>query len=153
MATSGPGATNLVSGIADAYMDSIPLVAITGQVPQAMIGRGAFQETDVFGMTLPVVKHSYLVWDINDIPRIVKEAFHIAQSGRPGPVLIDVPKNIQQQQGPADLPARVNLRGYELDRPGRRGGAQRGHRPAQGREEADDLLSAAASFPRARRRS
>src|SRR5215470_15864231 len=96
MATSGPGATNLISGIADAYMDSIPLVAITGQVPQDMIGKGAFQETDVFGMTLPVVKHSYLVWDINDIPRIVKEAFHIAQSGRPGPVLIDIPKNVQQ---------------------------------------------------------
>src|ERR1700750_1380700 len=98
MATSGPGATNLVTGIADAFMDSIPLVAITGQVPQEMIGKGAFQETDVFGMTLPVVKHSYLVWDINDIPRIVKEAFYIAQSGRPGPVLIDLPKNIQNQR-------------------------------------------------------
>ena len=104
MATSGPGATNLVSGIADAYMDSIPLVAITGQVPQWMIGRGAFQETDVFGMTLPIVKHSYLVWDINDIPRIVKEAFHIAQSGRPGPVLIDLPKNIQQQKAQPIFP-------------------------------------------------
>ena len=75
MATSGPGATNLVTGIADAFMDSVPLVAITGQVPQDMIGKGAFQETDVFGMTLPIVKHSYLVTDINDIPRIVKEAF------------------------------------------------------------------------------
>ncbi len=115
MATSGPGATNLLSGIADAYMDSIPLVAITGQVPQWMIGRGAFQETDVFGMTLPVVKHSYLVWDIADIPRIVKEAFHIAQSGRPGPVLIDLPKNIQQERGQPIFPARINLRGYELD--------------------------------------
>ena len=115
MATSGPGATNLLSGIADAYMDSIPLVAITGQVPQWMIGRGAFQETDVFGMTLPVVKHSYLVWDIADIPRIVKEAFHIAQSGRPGPVLIDLPKNIQQQRAQPIFPARINLRGYELD--------------------------------------
>jgi acetolactate synthase I/II/III large subunit len=89
MATSGPGATNLVTGIADAFMDSVPLVAITGQVNQAMIGKGAFQETDIFGMTLPVVKHSYLVTDINDIPSIVKEAFYIAQSGRPGPVLID----------------------------------------------------------------
>ena len=97
MATSGPGATNLVTCIADAYMDSVPLVAITGQVPQEMIGRGAFQETDFFGMTLPVVKHSYLVLDIKDIPRIVKEAFHIAQTGRPGPVLIDIPKNIQNQ--------------------------------------------------------
>jgi hypothetical protein len=88
MATSGPGATNLVTGIADAFMDSVPLVAVTGQVNQNMIGRGAFQETDVFGMTLPMVKHSYLVWDINDIPRIVKEAFFIAQTGRPGPVLL-----------------------------------------------------------------
>ncbi len=116
MATSGPGATNLLSGIADAYMDSIPLVAITGQVPQEMIGRGAFQETDVFGMTLPVVKHSYLVWDINDIPRIVKEAFHIAQSGRPGPVLIDLPKNIQNQRTQPIFPARPNLRGYTPER-------------------------------------
>src|SRR4030095_3756093 len=98
MATSGPGATNLVTAIADAYMDSVPLVALTGQVPQAMIGRGAFQETDFFGMTLPVVKHSYLITNIGDIPRIVKEAFYIAQSGRPGPVVIDFPKNIQQQK-------------------------------------------------------
>ena len=96
MATSGPGATNLVTAIADAYMDSCPLVAITGQVNQSMIGRGAFQETDMIGVTLPIVKHSYLVTDINDLPRIVKEAFYIAQSGRPGPVVIDLPKNIQQ---------------------------------------------------------
>ena len=112
MATSGPGATNLVTCIADAYMDSVPLVAITGQVPQAMIGRGAFQETDFFGMTLPVVKHSYLVWDINDIPRIIKEAFHIAQTGRPGPVLIDVPKNIQMETTHPVFPKKISLRGY-----------------------------------------
>ena len=116
MATSGPGATNLVTGIADAFMDSIPLVAITGQVPQEMIGRGAFQETDVFGMTLPMVKHSYLVWDINEIPRIVKEAFHIAQSGRPGPVLIDIPKNIQNATTQPIFPKSVNLRGYKPDK-------------------------------------
>src|SRR5436309_13220108 len=96
MATSGPGATNLVTGLADAYMDSIPVVAITGQVPQAMIGKGAFQETDFFGMTLPIVKHSYLITDIKEIPRIVKEAFYIARSGRPGPVMIDLPKKFQQ---------------------------------------------------------
>ena len=95
MGTSGPGATNLVTAIADAYMDSCPLIAITGQVSQAMIGRGAFQETDMIGVTLPIVKHSYLITDINDIPRIVKEAFYIAQSGRPGPVVIDFPKNIE----------------------------------------------------------
>ena len=116
MATSGPGATNLVTGIADAYMDSIPLVAITGQVPQEMIGRGAFQETDVFGVTLPMVKHSYLVWDINEIPRIVKEAFYIAQSGRPGPVLIDIPKNIQIASTQPIFPKTVNLRGYNPDK-------------------------------------
>lgn len=116
MATSGPGATNLISGIADAYMDSIPLVAITGQVPQEMIGKGAFQETDVFGMTLPIVKHSYLVWDINDIPRIVKEAFFIARSGRPGPVLIDLPKNIQNQRAQPIFPREIHLRGYTPER-------------------------------------
>ncbi len=116
MATSGPGATNLVTGLADAYMDSVPIVAITGQVPQAMIGKGAFQETDIYGMTLPVVKHSYLVTDINELPRIVKEAFHIAQSGRPGPVLVDVPKNIQQQRAHPVFPETVTLRGYNPDR-------------------------------------
>src|SRR5687767_15121971 len=113
MATSGPGATNLVTGIADAYMDSIPLVAITGQVPQYMIGKGAFQETDFFGMTLPVVKHSYLVTDINDIPRIIKEAFYIAQSGRPGPVVVDMPKNIQQARTQPIFPSEIQIRGYE----------------------------------------
>ena len=96
MTTSGPGATNLVTAIADAYMDSCPLVCITGQVNLNMIGRSAFQETDMIGLTLPVVKHSYLVTDVNDLPRIVKEAFYLAQSGRPGPVVIDIPKNIQQ---------------------------------------------------------
>jgi acetolactate synthase I/II/III large subunit len=114
MATSGPGATNLVTGIADAFMDSIPIVAITGQVPQEMIGRGAFQETDVFGMTLPVVKHSYLVMDIHEIPRVVKEAFHIARTGRPGPVLIDIPKNIQNQVAQPVFPSELTLRGYQL---------------------------------------
>ena len=116
MATSGPGATNLVTGIADAFMDSVPLVAITGQVPQAMIGKGGFQETDIYGMTLPVVKHSYLITDINDIPRIVKEAFHIAQTGRPGPVLIDLPKNVQQARTQPVFPKEVHLRGYRADR-------------------------------------
>ena len=96
MATSGPGATNLVSAIADAYMDSIPLVAITGQVKKEFIGKMAFQETDFFGMTLPIVKHSYLVMDVQEIPRIMKEAFHLARSGRPGPIVIDIPKDIQQ---------------------------------------------------------
>src|SRR5207247_3112628 len=109
MATSGPGATNLVTAIADAYMDSVPVIALTGQVPQHMIGKGGFQETDIFGMTLPVVKHSYLITDINDIPRIVKEAFYIAQTGRPGPVLIDLPKNIQQQKAQPVFPNEVSI--------------------------------------------
>jgi acetolactate synthase-1/2/3 large subunit len=116
MGTSGPGATNLVTAIADAYMDSCPLVAITGQVTQSMIGRGAFQETDIIGVTLPIVKHSYLITDINDIPRIVKEAFYIAQSGRPGPVVIDFPKNLQQQKAQPVWPTleevKKGLRGY-----------------------------------------
>ena len=112
MATSGPGATNLVTAIADAYMDSVPLVAITGQVPQAMIGKGAFQETDFFGMTLPVVKHSFLITDINDIPRVVKEAFYIATSGRPGPVVIDFPKNLQQSKAQPVWPTSIDLPGY-----------------------------------------
>jgi len=113
MATSGPGATNLVTGIADAYMDSVPMVAITGQVVQAMIGKSAFQEIDIYGMTLPIVKHSYLITDINDIPRIVKEAVHLAQSGRPGPVLIDFPKNIQQAKAKPAWVSGITLRGYD----------------------------------------
>jgi len=116
MSTSGPGATNLVTAIADAYLDSCPLIAITGQVNQTMIGRGAFQETDIIGVTLPIVKHSYLVTDVNDIPRIVKEAFYIAQSGRPGPVVIDVPKDVQQAKTQPVWPTleqiKKGLRGY-----------------------------------------
>jgi acetolactate synthase-1/2/3 large subunit len=96
MATSGPGATNLVTGIADAYMDSIPVVFITGQVPSALIGKTAFQEVDVVGITRPIVKHNYLVMDVNDLPQIIEEAFYLANTGRPGPVLIDIPKDVQQ---------------------------------------------------------
>ena len=91
MATSGPGATNLVTGIANAFLDSVPIVAITGQVPTGLMGTDAFQEVDIFGMTMPIVKHSYLIRSVEDIPRIIGEAFHVAQEGRPGPVLIDLP--------------------------------------------------------------
>jgi acetolactate synthase-1/2/3 large subunit len=116
MSTSGPGATNLVTAIADAYMDSCPLIAITGQVTTNMIGRNAFQETDIIGVTLPIVKHSYLITDVNDIPRIIKEAFYIAQTGRPGPVMIDVPKNLQQAKTQPVWPTleqiKKGLRGY-----------------------------------------
>ncbi|MEM7282381.1 MAG: biosynthetic-type acetolactate synthase large subunit, partial [Pseudomonadota bacterium] len=94
MATSGPGATNLVTGIANAHLDSIPMIAITGQVAAEFMGTDAFQEVDIFGITLPIVKHSYIVKNVDDIPRIVQEAFHIAMEGRPGPVLIDLPKNV-----------------------------------------------------------
>ena len=113
MATSGPGATNLVTAIADCYMDSIPLVVVTGQVPSYNIGKGAFQETDFFGMTLPVVKHSYLVLNILDLPRIVKEAFYIANSGRPGPVVIDIPKDVQISTAQPIFPSKIELRGYK----------------------------------------
>jgi len=116
MGTSGPGATNMVTALADAFLDSTPLVAISGQVPTFMIGRGAFQETDFYGMTLPVVKHSYLVTDINEIPRIVKEAFHIAQSGRPGPVVIDMPKDVQEGKTQPVFPETIELRGYSPER-------------------------------------
>ena len=118
MATSGPGATNLVTCIADAYMDSIPLVAITGQVYQEFIGKAAFQETDFFGMTLPIVKHSYLVLTPEDLPRVVKEAFYLAVSGRPGPVVIDIPKDVQQAVFEPFFPDEVGeLEGYKLDQP------------------------------------
>ena len=118
MATSGPGATNLVTCIADAYMDSIPLVAITGQVYQEFIGKAAFQETDFFGMTLPIVKHSYLVLTPEDLPRVVKEAFYLAVSGRPGPVVIDIPKDVQQAVFEPFFPDEVpELEGYKLEQP------------------------------------
>ncbi|MCK9316053.1 MAG: biosynthetic-type acetolactate synthase large subunit [Verrucomicrobia bacterium] len=118
MATSGPGATNLVTGVANAFADSIPLVVITGQVNMMLIGRNAFQETDIFGVTLPICKYSFLITDVKDIPRVVKEAFYIASTGRPGPVVVDIPKNIQQSltQLPEDWSAPVNLRSYRPDR-------------------------------------
>jgi acetolactate synthase-1/2/3 large subunit len=115
LATSGPGATNLVTGIANAYMDSIPVVAITGQVPTPLIGNDAFQEADITGITLPITKHNYLIKDVNDLPRIVKEAFFIASTGRPGPVLIDLPKDITTDELEFKYPETVHLRGYHPD--------------------------------------
>ncbi|CAN0905957.1 Acetolactate synthase 3, chloroplastic [Linum grandiflorum] len=112
IATSGPGATNLVSGLADALLDSIPLVAITGQVPRRMIGTDAFQETPIVEVTRSITKHNYLVLDVDDIPRVVKEAFHLATSGRPGPVLIDIPKDIQQQLAVPNWNSPMKLPGY-----------------------------------------
>lgn len=112
IATSGPGATNLVSGLADAMLDSIPIVAITGQVPRRMIGTDAFQETPIVEVTRSITKHNYLVLDVEDIPRIVHEAFFLATSGRPGPVLIDIPKDIQQQLVVPDWDKPMKLPGY-----------------------------------------
>lgn len=111
MVTSGPGAMNLLTAISDAFMDSVPMVAITGQVFQSLIGKSAFQETDVFGMTLPIVKHSYLVLNAEDLPRIIKEAFIIAKGGRPGPVVIDIPKDVQQKVFAPDFEAEPDLPG------------------------------------------
>ncbi len=113
IATSGPGATNTVTGIATAYMDSIPMVVITGQVPTPLIGNDAFQEADMCGITRPCTKHNFLVQDIRDLARTVKEAFYIARTGRPGPVLIDLPKDIQVQKHKFKYPDKVKLRGYK----------------------------------------
>ncbi|HOL67964.1 MAG TPA: biosynthetic-type acetolactate synthase large subunit, partial [bacterium] len=112
LATSGPGATNLVTGIATAYMDSIPVVAITGQVATHLIGNDAFQEVDTTGITRPITKHNYLVKDVRDLPRIIKEAFHIASTGRPGPVLIDLPVDVQRAEGKPLFPEKVEIRSY-----------------------------------------
>ncbi|MBE4719688.1 acetolactate synthase large subunit [Pseudarthrobacter sp. AB1] len=112
IATSGPGATNLVTAIMDAHMDSVPLVAITGQVSSGVIGTDAFQEADIVGITMPITKHSFLVTDPNDIPHVMAEAFHLASSGRPGPVLVDVAKDAQQGQMTFSWPPKIDLPGY-----------------------------------------
>ena len=160
MATSGPGATNLVTPLADAYMDSIPVVAVTGQVGRALIGTDAFQEADISGITMPITKHNFLVRDGDDIARVMAEAFHIASSGRPGPVLVDIPKDVLQgavhvQLAAADRSARLQAehqaaqppgpRGRQADRRGPQAGAlrrrrrdpRRGHRRAAGSGRAD----------------
>jgi len=133
MATSGPGATNLVTALSDAYMDSVPMVAITGQVGTSLIGTDAFQEADITGITLPITKHNELVTDVARIPAAVAEAFHIATTGRPGPVLIDVPKDIQQATGPWSWPPVMDLPGYQVPGP---------PSPAAIRAAADLLLQA-----------
>ena len=112
LVTSGPGATNTVTGIATAYMDSIPIVVLTGQVPTSLIGNDAFQEADIIGITRPCTKHNYLVKDVKDLGRIMKEAFYIARSGRPGPVLIDLPKDVMVDSTEFKYPEKVFIRGY-----------------------------------------
>jgi len=132
-ATSGPGALNLVTGLCTAYMDSVPMVAITGQVVSTQVGRDAFQESDVIGATSSVTKHSYLVTSIDQLPRVIHEAFHIATTGRPGPVLIDVCKDVQQAVAERVTPDRLHLPGYKLN----------GHvELAQAREAAEALSGA-----------
>jgi acetolactate synthase-1/2/3 large subunit len=113
LVTSGPGATNTITGIMTAHMDSVPMIVITGQTITSMLGKDAFQEADVFGLTMPVVKHSYLIKNTNDIPRIVKEAFHIASTGRPGPVLMDIPKDISSGPFTGSLDPEMDLPGYK----------------------------------------
>ncbi len=113
IATSGPGATNLVTGLANAYMDSIPVVALTGQVSTTLVGRDSFQEADITGITMPITKHNYLVKQASDIPRVMKEAFHIARTGRPGPVLVDLPKDITTHELDFSYPETVDLPGYK----------------------------------------
>ncbi len=113
LATSGPGATNLTTGIANAYMDSIPMIAITGQVKTFLIGNDAFQEADVTGVTRPITKHNYLVKDVKELARVIREAFYIASTGRPGPVLIDIPSDVQLAQADFIWPEEVNIRGYK----------------------------------------
>jgi acetolactate synthase-1/2/3 large subunit len=113
LATSGPGATNLVTGIATAYMDSVPIVAITGQVATHLIGNDAFQEVDITGITRPITKHNYLIKDVDEIPRVIREAFYIAKTGRPGPVLIDFPVDIQRKEGEFYWPEKVEIRSYK----------------------------------------
>nr|WP_245605471.1 biosynthetic-type acetolactate synthase large subunit [Thermodesulfobacterium hydrogeniphilum] len=112
LVTSGPGATNTVTGIATAYMDSIPIVVLTGQVPTKLIGNDAFQEVDITGITRPITKHNFLVKKIEDLPKILKAAFYIAKTGRPGPVLVDLPKDIQQAKGEFNYPEEIKLRSY-----------------------------------------
>jgi len=112
-ATSGPGATNLVTGIANAWMDSVPLVCVTGSVVSWLIGRDGFQEADITGITLPITKQNYLVLDVNDLAQTMREAFHVATTGRPGPVLIDIPRDIQQQETEFNYPETVDIPSYK----------------------------------------
>lgn len=114
LVTSGPGATNTLTGIMTAHMDSVPMIVLTGQSVSWMLGKDAFQEADIFGITMPVVKHSYLIKDTNSIPRIVNEAFHIATTGRPGPVLLDIPKDVSAGPFTGDLQAKMDIPGYKV---------------------------------------
>src|SRR5215831_16327285 len=121
LVTSGPGVTNAVTGIATAYLDSIPMVIVTGQVPTAAIGMDAFQECDTVGITRPIVKHNFLVKDVRDLAEVMKKAFHIARTGRPGPVVVDIPKDVSMARTPYHYPASVEMRSYNPVRKGHGG--------------------------------
>src|SRR5438445_13231012 len=136
-ATSGPGATNLTTGLVDAMMDSIPIVAITGQVTSKLIGSDAFQEADTFGITRPCTKHNFMVKNVADLPQIVHEAFYIASSGRPGPVLVDIPKDVFMTQGHYAPVTTIHLPGYKVFTEGHAGQIKRA---AQLRCDADRPL-------------
>ena len=144
LATSGPGATNLVTPIADAMMDSVPTVFLTGQVRTDLIGTDGFQEADISGITMPIVKHSILIQDPRDIPKAIHEAFHIASSGRPGPVLVDVPQDLSRADIPYEPVSKVHLPGLPADH-----GGQRQADPAGG--EGDGQLAPAGDLRRRRR--
>src|SRR5687767_8499898 len=135
LVTSGPGATNTVTGLLTALMDSVPMIVLTGQTITPMLGKDAFQEADVTGITYPVVKHSYLVRNVNDIPRVMKEAFYIATTGRPGPVLVDLPKDVTSAKCTAPFVDSVNLPGYHVP----------------GRARADELKKTAAFLAKSKR--
>src|SRR5580658_9684509 len=135
LATSGPGATNLVTGIATAIMDSIPMVAITGNVNTWAIGKDAFQETDIQGITIPITKHNYLVTNVDDLPYVMEEAFFLANTGRKGPVLVDIPKDVFIAKTAAAFPERIVRRGYSLP----------------GAPRADEIAAAVALLARAKR--
>ena len=143
LVTSGPGATNAVTGLTDALCDSIPIVCITGQVPTHLIGNDAFQECDTVGITRPCTKHNYLVKNIADLPRVLHEAFHIAKSGRPGPVVVDIPKDIQFAKGIYSRPEGERAQGLQAEAQGR-------PRPHQGRGRDDAARQAAAVLHRRR---
>ena len=139
IATSGPGATNLVTPIADAWMDSTPLVCITGQVRSYLIGTDAFQECDITGITIPIVKHSWLVQDVEELPHVIKAAFHVARTGRCGPVLVDVPRDVQEAELDFEYPDEVDLPGWKPPTARAPTPDQARRRGARGRREADAL--------------
>ena len=147
LVTSGPGATNAVTGLTDALMDSIPMVCITGQVPTHLIGNDAFQECDTVGITRPCTKHNYLVKRIEDLPRVLHEAFHIAASGRPGPVVVDIPKDVQFAKGTYSKPKDFQHTGYKPQ------ASRATSNSIKAGDRADGARQAAAVLHRRRRRS